>query len=102
MRGGKAAAATDNIQTQLDNLQSKYRMMEVNKKNFKGKDKTNAIESMQRRQIDKLKKDNERLKEDLSLGMVLFLLLFLSLAPVVAFALGAQSKYAVVSDDNDM
>jgi chromosome segregation ATPase len=56
---------TDTVQTELDDLQRKYRMMEVNRKTY-SEDSQNTIR-MQRQQITKLKKDNERLKEDLAL-----------------------------------
>lgn len=53
------------VQSELDSLQRKYRMMEVNRKTF-SEDSVNTVR-MQRQQISKLKKDNERLKEDLAL-----------------------------------
>jgi len=69
MRGGKAYGArreeSENVQTELDGLQKKYRMMEVNRKTY-SEDSQNTIR-MQRQQIFKLKKDNDRLKEDLAL-----------------------------------
>jgi len=53
------------VQTELDDLQRRYRMMEVNRKTY-NEDSQNTIR-IQRNQIDKLKKDNDRLKEDLAL-----------------------------------
>lgn len=53
------------VQSELDSLQRKYRMMEVSRKTF-SEDSVNTVR-MQRQQIAKLKKDNERLKEDLAL-----------------------------------
>merc|ERR1719329_1753658 len=65
MRRQNSRAGAEQVQTELDDLQRKYRMMEVNRKTY-AEDSTNTIR-MQRQQIDKLKKDNERLKEDLAL-----------------------------------
>jgi hypothetical protein len=53
------------VQTELDGLQKKYRVMEMTRKTY-SEDSQNTIR-MQRQQIDKLKKDNDRLKEDLAL-----------------------------------
>jgi len=61
----RKSARADNVQSELDELQRKYRMMEVNRKTY-NEDSQNTIR-MQRQQIEKLKKDNDRLKEDLSL-----------------------------------
>lgn len=56
---------TSSVQGELDDLQRRYRLMEVNRKTY-NEESANTIR-MQRQQIDKLKKDNDRLKEDLSL-----------------------------------
>lgn len=61
----RKAARADDVQTELDDLQRKYRMMEVNRKSH-NEDSQNTVR-LQRQQIEKLKKDNERLKEDLAL-----------------------------------
>lgn len=50
----------------LDDLQKRYREVELNKKTSDGSDSANTVR-MQRQQIEKLKKDNDRLKEDLAL-----------------------------------
>lgn len=65
MRRQNSRAGVEQVQTELDDLQRKYRLMEGNRKTY-AEDSTNTIR-MQRQQIDKLKKDNERLKEDLAL-----------------------------------
>lgn len=62
---GNDASPQDDVQQELDDLQRKYRMMEINRKSY-SEDSQNTIR-MQKQQIDKLKKDNERLKEDLAL-----------------------------------
>jgi len=53
------------VHSELDDLQRKYRIMELNRQKY-NEDSQNTIR-MQRQQIDKLKKDNDRLKEDLAL-----------------------------------
>ena len=53
-RGGRKSTRADTVQSELDDLQKKYRMMEVNRKNF-SEDSQNTIR-MQRQQIEKLKK----------------------------------------------
>ena len=52
----RKSARADNVQSELDDLQRKYRLMEVNRKNY-NEDSQNTIR-MQRQQIEKLKKDN--------------------------------------------
>jgi len=63
--GNGNGAPREGVQSELDDLQRKYRMMEINRRSYT-EDSQNTIR-MQRQQIDKLKKDNERLKEDLAL-----------------------------------
>lgn len=53
-------------QQELEALQRQFRMMELNRKASSNGEAQNAVR-MQRQQIEKLKKDNERLKEDLAL-----------------------------------
>jgi chromosome segregation ATPase len=55
----------DSVQTELDELQRQYRTMELSRKHY-NEDSINTLRT-QRQQIDKLKKDNDRLKEDLAL-----------------------------------
>jgi chromosome segregation ATPase len=53
---------------QIDDLQRKFRAMEANRRRGEtGIDNPENTVRMQRQQIDKLKKDNDRLKEDLAL-----------------------------------
>jgi chromosome segregation ATPase len=55
---------------QIDDLQRKFRAMEATRRRGNGKtgiDNPENTVRMQRQQIDKLKKDNDRLKEDLAL-----------------------------------
>lgn len=61
----RKSSRADSAQSELDFLQREYRMMEVNRRTY-SEDSQNHIR-MQRQQIEKLKKDNERLKEDLAL-----------------------------------
>jgi coiled-coil domain-containing protein 63/114 len=56
---------SENVQAELDDLQRKYRIMELTRRTHTD-DPQNAVR-MQRQQIAKLKKDNDRLKEDLAL-----------------------------------
>lgn len=65
MSARRKAFRADNVQNELDDLQRQYRMMENSRKLYL-EDSQNTIR-MQRQQIDKLKKDNDRLKEDLAL-----------------------------------
>ncbi len=79
------------MQTELDELQRKYRMMEVNRKTY-NEDSQNTIR-MQRQQIDKLKKDNDRLKEDLALE---------TRQARTANNLAASAQIAKLQDQGDM
>lgn len=63
MRG--QAVNSNQANGRLEDLQKRYREAEQNKKNDGGESQ-NTIR-MQRQQIEKLKKDNDRLKEDLAL-----------------------------------
>lgn len=65
LRSRKGSRGEPPVETELDKLQSKYRTMELSRTKHH-EDSQNTIR-MQRQQIDKLKKDNERLKEDLAL-----------------------------------
>eukprot|EP01006_Ploeotia_vitrea_P030063 TRINITY_DN62522_c0_g1_i1.p1 TRINITY_DN62522_c0_g1~~TRINITY_DN62522_c0_g1_i1.p1 ORF type:complete len:546 (-),score=352.04 TRINITY_DN62522_c0_g1_i1:483-2120(-) len=65
MSGSRFGGRNDDVQGELDELQRRYRLMEVSRRTY-NEDSQNTIR-MQRQQIDKLKKDNDRLKEDLSL-----------------------------------
>lgn len=65
MSKGRQSSKGESVQTELDGLQKKYRVMEMTRKTY-SEDSQNTIR-MQRQQIDKLKKDNDRLKEDLAL-----------------------------------
>ena len=53
------------LTSELDLLQRKYRSMELHRRDI-SEDNTNTLR-MQRQQIDKLKKDHERVKEELAL-----------------------------------
>lgn len=53
------------VNDDMDNLNHRVRMMEVNRRTYH--DESANIVRTQRQQIDKLKRDNERLKEDLAL-----------------------------------
>src|ERR1700743_1653794 len=53
------------LTSELDLLQRKYRSMELHRRDLHD-DNTNTLR-MQRQQIDKLKKDHERIKEELAL-----------------------------------
>ena len=53
------------VQFELDELQRKYRQMELNRKT--NNDESQNTLRMQKQQIEKLRKDNERLKEELAL-----------------------------------
>ena len=53
------------LTSELDLLQRKYRSMELHRRDI-AEDNTNTLR-MQRQQIDKLKKDHERVKEELAL-----------------------------------
>lgn len=55
----------ETVQLELDDLQRRYRMMELGRKIY-SEDNQTAVR-MQKQQIEKLKKDNDRLKEELSL-----------------------------------
>lgn len=61
----RKTARADNVQSELDDLQRKYRLMEVSRKSY-SEDSQNTLR-MQRQQVEKLKKENDRLKEDLAL-----------------------------------